>query len=307
MHQIHPASVEALQAIEGVISAVVETHEANQTLWLPSQLVSKEYVPPELPPELVGMLTLNLLTEDGLPYFMGLLVKHLGDQGAIWSWNRMWTAEEDRHGAAIKRYLNRALTDEQMVQVELMQYRYLRDGFWPEWSNDPFKLLAYVVLQEKATWQSHASIAQLAAKSGERVLVKLMGKVAGEEEKHHQAYLTMFQALAEINPSHALTSLLHVVRHFAMPGSSIPGFRELSTLQQRLNAFGPKQFHDIVKLVWDTMNIGTMRQLDGSGEQARETLFKKMSQLNKVAERAGNQKPEIIPITFLGKNVTVIA
>lgn len=302
---MHPEEIkEAMATIAPTIQRVVTEHEANQRLWMPSELIPYEHKFPRLPPELAGLLALNLLTEDGLPYFMALLVKHLGDEGPIWEWNRLWTAEEDRHGQVIKRYLYQTLVRDELIALEEMQYHYLRSGFWPQWSNDPYQLFSYVLLQEQATWLSHAGIARQ-AKSVDPVLTTIMGKVSGEELKHYQAYLKMFQALMEINPSHAVCSILAVVKKFSMPGTSIPGFTELATLQVRLQVFGPIEFSNLVSKLWDTLNIGRLTNLESYGDQARDKLAKRMSILEQYAKRAAEGGREIIPLAFLRKTVTV--
>lgn len=300
---MQPEIKEAMQAISPVIAAVTDAHEANQRLWLPSELIPIEHKTPDLPPELTGLLTLNLLTEDGLPYFMALLVKHLGDEGPIWDWNRLWTAEEDRHGQVIKLYLYRALSHEERIAVERLQYNYLRSGFWPDWANDPYQLLAYVVLQEQATWLSHAGIAKRAA-AVDPVLQSIMAKVSGEEVKHYQAYLKMFQALMAINPSHAVVSIEKVVSSFKMPGKGIDGFAELAKLQERLRVFGGIEFSQLVSKLWDTLNLGRINGLNEDGEIARDKLAKLMSVLERIAKRAADAKQETIALAFLKTTVT---
>lgn len=302
---MHPEEIKAaMVTIAPTIQQVVTDHEANQRLWLPSELIPYEHEFPRLPPELAGLLALNLLTEDGLPYFMALLVKHLGDEGPIWDWNRLWTAEEDRHGQVIKIYLYKTLVREELIALETMQYNYLRAGFWPQWSRDPYQLFAYVVLQEQATWLSHAGIARHAV-SVDAVLTSIMAKVSGEENKHYQAYLKMFRALMDINPSHAVRSILAVVNNFTMPGIGIPGFSELATLQARMQVFGPIEFYTLVSKLWDTLNIGQLKDLDSSGDQARDKLAKRLNTLERLAKRTAESGREIIPLTFLRKTVTV--
>ena len=303
MNKIDPALLEAMKAIEPVIEKVTEDHEAKQRLWMPAELIPEEHKFPELPPEITGMLVLNLLTENGLPYFLMMLVKHLGDQGAIWNWSRLWTAEEDRHGNVIQLYLQQSLNHKQLTEIERMQFSYLRDGFSPDWSNDPFRLLSYVVIQEKATQVSHKGIARHAA-SVDPVLQGIFGRISAEEKKHHEAYLAMFGALLEANPSHAVIALHDTVKDFAMPGASVKGFDQLTILQQRLNAFGPAQLAEIMKLVWDELEIGSLANLSPEAEKARVDMSKRSRRLEKLAERLSSKEKKVY-LPFLGSDVTV--
>ena len=69
-------------------------------------------------------VALNLLTEEGLPHFHRLIAQHLGDRSFWAKWNNMWTAEEDRHGAAIRDYVRDARLFS-FREVELMQFHYI--------------------------------------------------------------------------------------------------------------------------------------------------------------------------------------
>jgi acyl-[acyl-carrier-protein] desaturase len=304
MNVLHPHHKESLMAIEGVLVRITATHIANHKDWFPSELIPKEHNVKELSPTIKAMLGLNLLTEDGLPHFFGLLVTHLGDSGPWLEWIQRWVSEEDRHGTSIKHYNRAALTNEQMVALEKMQFAYLQDGFWPNWSGNPFRLIAYVVIQEQATQLSHATIAQM-ARSEDRVLTTLMSKIAGEEHKHAVAYHAMFKALMEIDPSEAVAAFAASARNFGMPGATITGFAELSKLQERVGAFGAAQLHRLLVTTTDQLGINKLPSLNETGERARDELNETIMTIGRVAERRSNQKPITIPINFLGSNVSV--
>jgi acyl-[acyl-carrier-protein] desaturase len=306
MNSLLPQHREVLNDITTDVQAIVDNHMAQQNLWYPSELLPalEDFKRHDLPPELASGLVLNLLTEDGLPYFLALLVAHLGDEGPLFEWSKIWTAEEDRHGAAIKMYLHRTLRRDQLIRVEKMQANYLSSGFWPEWSKDPYRLLAYVVMQERATQYSHAAIARRAA-SVDPVLRTMMSKIAGDESRHHDAYVGMFRALLERNPSHAIEAFYLVIKNFAMPGANVPGFSELSIIQDRTGMFGAKEFADIIVEATDKLNFWSLTDLDERGENARDSIDKTIKLLRRVAERSAKQSKRTLQINFLGDNVTV--
>ncbi len=294
MNQTATRGREILTAIDPVIRGVYNDHLRKQQLWMPTELLPSAFRPARVPSSLTAMLVLNLLTEDGLPYFFSLLTNHLGSEHAIWDWSRVWTAEEDRHGRALQIYLDHALTREQLIALERMQYNYLNHGFWPDWGNDPVKLLAYVVLQEQATKVSHLGIAR-AAMHEDEVLFALMKKIAAEEAKHHLAYLKMFQAALLEDATHALTALLSVVRNFAMPGNGISGFSVLSEIQARSNVFGPLQFAEIVEEVSLKLGLQNLVGLDAVGEKAREEIFASTRTLRRLSGRKREKQTFVLP------------
>jgi acyl-[acyl-carrier-protein] desaturase len=297
MNETATRGLDILLAIDPVIRVIHDEHVKKQKLWMPTELLPEHFEAQKLPPELTAMLILNLLTEDGLPYFFGLLVHHLGTENAIWDWSRMWTAEEDRHGRAIQKYLDRVLTRKEAIAVEHMQYAYLKQGFWPEWERDPIKLLAYVVLQEQATKVSYLGIAK-AANDHDPALKVLMRKIAAEESKHHMAYFGMFEAAFEQDPSHALAALQWIIKKFSMPGKSIPGFATLSEVHARCDVFGLTQFADLVTEIVDKLELGKTDGLTIEGEQARDSVMASQEALCRFAERSFGEKRSFTILGF---------
>src|SRR3546814_17052314 len=89
----------------------------------------------------------------------------------------MWTAEEDRYGCALRDYVRDARLFN-MGALEKLQYSYIAAGFNPDWQADPYRLLAYTSLQEKATQISHANPGRLCGPIepvGQKVLAQLAG------------------------------------------------------------------------------------------------------------------------------------
>lgn len=304
MNEVRERGREILLAIDPAIRAIHYSHVEKQKLWMPTELLPEGFEAQRIPPELIAMLILNLLTEDGLPYFFGLLVHNLGPKHGIWDWSRVWTAEEDRHGRAIQNYLDRVLTRSETIAVERMQHAYLEQGFWPEWGRDPIKLIAYVVLQEQATKVSHLGIAK-AANDHDPVLNALMKKIAAEESKHHNVYFSMFKAALDQDPSHALAALQFVIRKFSMPGKGIPGFATLSEVQARCNVFGPTEFADIVTEVVDKLEPEKFTGLNPEGEKARDSIITSQTTLRRAAERSRGVEKRSFTLPGFGEDFVI--
>lgn len=275
---------ELLATIDSDIATIHADHIARQKLWMPTELLLEHFVPEDVPPEVTAMLVLNLLTEDGLPYFLSLITTHLGHEGAIFDWSKTWTAEEDRHGAAIKQYLQKSLPRQQFIAVERLQYSYLSSGFWPDWRLDPLKLFAYVVLQEKATQVSHHGIADR-AKDFDPTLSKMLKRIGAEENKHHTVYFKFFELILAIDPSAAVLALFSVVRSFDMPGKSIKEFAMFERLQAQQRVFGPSEFANIIEDVFLRMNLARLTGLSPDAEQARDGIVSTVKVLRRIAGR----------------------
>ena len=294
MNQDAANGIAIVESIDDIIRTIYQDHVSKQRLWMPAELLPEDFKVQPLPPAIKAMLILNLLTEDGLPYFFGLLVKHLGDRHSIFDWIKIWTGEEFRHGHALQLFLNKILNREQLIMVGHMQYNYLSVGFWPDWGSDPVKLLAYVVLQEQATKVSHLGIAK-AATEHDPVLNSLMKKIAAEEAKHHLAYLAMFKACLKADPNHSLKALLHVIRNFTMPGNGISGFSILSEVQARAGVFGPAQLAEVISEVAVKLDLVNLPGLDAVGEKARDDIFASLKTLQRIAGRIVREKTIALP------------
>ncbi len=304
MNQIIRHQLGVITELDEVIGELRRAHIAQNSGWMPAEILPKDHVPGYLPPELTAMLVLNLLTEDGLPYFLSLIVHHLGDKGEMWKWSRRWTAEENRHGTVLKHYMRCLLSEQQMAHVERAETEYLESGFWPDWEGHPYQLLGYVIMQEMATQLSHANIARL-ARHHDPVLGKILGKIAGEEGAHHRFYLSLFQHIIACDSTGSIRSLWQALRSFAMPGNSIPDFNNLAYLEERLNVFGPNELAVVVERVIERLNLEQLSQLAPEDYRARESICTMPKMLRRIAERNQRKDMRIIPLTFLGEHVSV--
>ena len=155
-----PGQHEVLVSLEPFVRQLTATHLEKRRLWFPNDLLGADAEGGEaqkqdvervreaargLPDGVRVALALNLLTEEGLPHFHRLIATHLGNESPWSDWNNLWTAEEDRHGCALRDYVRDARVFN-MGALERMQYRYIESGFNPDWQRDPYRLLAYTSL-----------------------------------------------------------------------------------------------------------------------------------------------------------------
>lgn len=292
-----PHQLEVLAAMEGFIKKQIEAHLSRRKLWMPNELspadagVEDEALLSRLreaakgiPAAVLVALALNLLTEEGLPHFHRLIAANFGNDGAWCTWNYIWTAEEDRHGCAIRDYVRDARLY-QMTGVEQMQYQYIEAGFDPEWEQDPYRLLAYTSLQEKATQVSHSNTGRLAA-NYEPKLQRILAHISGDESRHYQFYRGAFGEILNHDPNQALVSLQKVTLGFAMPGHNVTGFDEMSDVIRRASVFGPREYQKIVEEVLEHWKIGSLTGLSAAGEEARDKLMKVPKRLSRIADYA---------------------
>jgi acyl-[acyl-carrier-protein] desaturase len=289
--------VEVLASMEAFVREEMEAHKERRNLWFPNELVQADADTPQawddalaevragardLPDEVRVAVALNLLTEEGLPHFHRLIAVHFGENSAWSDWNNMWTAEEDRHGCALRDYVRDARLFN-MGELERLQYSYIEAGFNPEWEQDPYRLLAYTSLQEKATQLSHANTGRMAS-GCENLLQRVLAHLAGDESRHYLFYRAMFGEIIKRDPDRALVALQKIVSNFSMPGHRIAGFDDMSEVVRRANIFGARQFQRIVEELLDLWQIGAMTGLAGSGAEAQDKLMKVPARLERMSD-----------------------
>jgi len=292
-----PHQLEVLQAMEGFIRKQIDAHKERRKLWMPNELSPADAGAEDealltrlreaakgIPAAVLVALALNLLTEEGLPHFHRLIAANFG-QGNAWSeWNNTWTAEEDRHGCAIRDYVRDARLYS-MTALERLQYHYIEAGFDPEWEQDPYRLLAYTSLQEKATQIAHSNTGRQAANYEPR-LQRILAHISGDESRHYLFYRGAFGEILAHDPNQALQSLQKVTLGFSMPGHTVPGFSELSDVIARADIFGPRQYQKIVEELLEHWQIGALAGLSAAGEEARDKLMKVPARLSRIADYA---------------------
>ena len=214
---------------------LLDRHLSSARDWYPHELVpwsrGRDFVDGEfwsakdwpLDPRVRSALVLNLLTEDGLPYYVAGLHQLLGESSPWFDWLRRWTAEEMRHATAIRDYLvvTRAVDPTRLEQARM---RYCSHADIPH-PPDALEAFVYLAVQELATRIAHWRTGELLPDpEGQR----LMRRVAADENLHHLFYRDLVAAALELAPSEVIIAIDNQVRHFKMPGHSVPEFNVLA-------------------------------------------------------------------------------
>lgn len=300
---VPPAKVEVLQSIDSRVQELMADHCLKRRLWFPSEIAG----PPagsdprafadELRTRAAGIsgpvratIILNMLTEEGLPHFHRIMSRIMGGDSTWVTWRDAWTAEEERHGAVMQLWVHASGAFDD-AGIERMLFAYINSGFVPDWNDDPYRMLAYTSMQERATQISHRATGRLAG-AEEPVIGDVLNRVAAEEARHFVFYRGVFQAVLDRDPNGALAAFAHVITHMDMPGVSMPRFGEFAEVVRRLGVYGPEQFLGIVEDHIKAWGIEGLRGLTPEGQQAQEAILAAPVRLRRVAEIArARQRP----------------
>ncbi|GAA2552145.1 acyl-ACP desaturase [Winogradskya consettensis] len=227
-------------------------------------------------------LIVNLLTEDNLPSYHHEIATLFGRDGAWGTWVHRWTAEEGRHGIAIRDYLtvSRAVDP---VALERARMSHMEAGYANAHDDEILQSIAYVAFQELATRISHRNTGTA---TNDPIANQLLARVAADENLHMVFYRDLLAAAFELAPDQAMRAVTDVVANFEMPGANIEGFGRKALSIALAGIYDLRQHHDDVIApvlrqwnVWDRTNLGA------EGEKAREELATQMRDLNTQATR----------------------
>lgn len=251
----------------------------------------------ELPYDYLAVLVGDVITEEALPTYESWLMDLEGvskDEPQGWAkWVRMWTAEENRHGDLLNKflYLSGRIN---MKQMEISTQYLIADGFDIGTGRDPYKNFVYTSFQELATNISHRRTASLAKKHGSQQLSKICGVIASDEARHAKAYKSFVAKIFGIDPNEMMLAFETMMRrkivmpaHFLRQAGEKIGttYSHFSDAAQRLGVYTSLDYTNILESLIQEWNIGSILNLNEQGEKARDYLMKLPDRFRRVAER----------------------
>jgi acyl-[acyl-carrier-protein] desaturase len=252
----------------------------------------------ELPYDYLAVLVGDVITEEALPTYESWLMDVEGitkDEPQGWAkWVRMWTAEENRHGDLLNKYLYLSGRIN-MRQMEISTQYLIADGFDIGTGRDPYKNFVYTSFQELATNISHRRTASLAKKHGSVQLSKICGVIASDEARHAKAYKSFISGIFELDASEMMIAFEDMMRRkIVMPahflrqaGESIGStYSHFSDAAQRLGVYTSWDYTNILDSLLIDWNIGNITGLNAQGEKARDYLMALPERFRKVAGRS---------------------
>ncbi len=315
--KLNPTRLEVMnflgQKIDDIIEQFLKKIDEN---WQPSDFLPESNKPEftkeileiqeqckELPYEYMAILVGDLITEEALPTYESWLmdiegVSKLEPQG--WSkWMRMWTAEENRHGDLLNKYIYLS-GRVNMRQMEISTQHLIADGMDIGTATDPYKNFVYTSFQELATNISHRRTATLAKKYGNEQLSKICAVIASDELRHAKAYKSFVTKIFEVDPSEMMLAFEEMMRkkivmpaHFLrQQGEKIStSWSHFSDAAQRIGVYTSMDYTNIMESLIEEWNIGNICGLNGAAEKGRDYLMGLPDRFRKVAERSGIKAP----------------
>ena len=257
----------------------------------------------ELPYDYLAVLVGDVITEEALPTYESWLMSVDGvnpgePQG--WSkWVRMWTAEENRHGDLLNKYLYLSGRIN-MRQMEISTQYLIADGFDIGTGSDPYKNFVYTSFQELATNISHRRTASMAKQYSSNQLSKICGVIASDEARHAKAYKSFVTKIFELDASEMMLAFEDMMRkkivmpaHFLRQAGEKIGatFSHFSDAAQRLGVYTSWDYSNILESLIIEWKIANITGLNEQGEKARDYLMSLPERFRKIAGRSSIKAP----------------
>ncbi|MGB6179668.1 MAG: acyl-ACP desaturase [Rhodococcus sp. (in: high G+C Gram-positive bacteria)] len=225
----------------------------------------------------------NLLTEDNLPSYHRGLAENFSLDGAWGTWVGRWTAEENRHGIAMRDYLvvTRSVDPVALEQARMEHMTVGIDS--PMEGANLLHGVAYVTFQELATRVSHRNTGKAC---NDPIADALLARIAADENLHMIFYRNMCSAALELAPDQTMKAIADIVMNFQMPGLNQPDFRRNAVLIAKYGIYDLRQHLDeVIMPVLRKWDIFERTDFGPEGEHLRELVADYLADLEKQAVR----------------------
>ena len=239
----------------------------------------------------------DCITEEALPTYESWLMGVEGvnqEENSGWAqWIRSWTAEENRHGDLLNKYLY-LCGRVNMREVEITTQYLIQDGLDIGTTMDPYKNFVYTSFQETATNVSHRRVGSLAKTTGNVKLAKMCGMIAADEARHAKAYKHFVTRIFELDPSEMMLAFEYMMRqkivmpaHLMRESGQKAGelWGHFSDAAQRALVYTGQDYINILSDLLVDWKIDHVTGLTEKAEKAQEYLMKLPGRLQKITDR----------------------
>ena len=281
-----------------------------------------------IPDDHLVVLVGDMITEEALPTYMNMLntlegtKDKTGADATAWGqWTRKWTAEENRHGDLMNKYLY--LTGKvSMKPIETTIQNLIGSGMNPKTENNPYLGFVYTSFQERATKISHGNTARFAVEHGDETLGKICGLIAADEGRHEIAYQRIIDEVMKRDQDGAVLAFADMMKkqivmpahlmddgeHKARTGRDL--FADFAACADSTGTYTAYDYASIMEHLIKRWNIADLEGLSGEAAEAQEYLMKQPARIRRLADFAAAKAKKKEPVQesfswIFGRQVTI--
>ncbi|KAM7273575.1 hypothetical protein ACFE04_028239 [Oxalis oulophora] len=273
-----------------------------------------------IPDDQMVVLVGDMITKMAQPTYHTLLntLDGVSDLSGVslspWAmWTRAWSAEENRHGDVLNKYLY--LTGRlDMKSIEYTIQYLIGSGMDAQFENNPYLAYIYFSFQERVSTISYGKNAMLAEKYGDTQLSKICSSIAEDERIHETAYAKIVEKLFEVDPSTTILALANMIKKkFKMPGhlmydgKHVNIFENYSSVADRLEIYSVGDYGDILEYFIGRWEVSKLIGLSGDGHIAQDFVCNLPIELKRFEVIREDQRgSSTIPFSWIfGKHIQV--
>lgn len=261
--------------------------------------------------DVLVVLVGDMITEEALPSYQTMLNRFEGvedDTGiseSPWAkWSRGWTAEENRHGDLLNRYLT-FIGRVNMRSIEVTIHNLIAKGFSTGSGSDPYEGFIYTSFQERATKISHRNVGRHAKQEGDAALAKICSQIANDEARHEEAYKRFMDKIFEVDPARALLAFQNMMKTTVkMPAARMTDgedpdiYEKFTNVAQKLGVYTSRDYADIIDHLVARWNIQRLEGVSGEAARAQDYLGGLADRYRKLANRVEKRLAKEPPAAF---------
>ncbi|GFR44285.1 hypothetical protein Agub_g5492 [Astrephomene gubernaculifera] len=268
------------------------------------QVMSLRSAASNLPNEYLVVLVGDMITEEALPSYMNMINTldevrdETGADDTPWAhWTRQWTAEENRHGDVLNKYL--WITGRvDMHSIETTIQRLISSGLDPRLENNPYLCFVYTSFQERATRITHGNTARLALYHGDAALGRLCGAISADEARHELAYQAIIAEVLRRDPDGGVLAFADMMKkgivmpahfvddgwHTAANGPKSNLFQDYASVADGIGVYTANDYAGIVDHLVRKWDIANVRVESGEAAEAQEFLMHHSQRIRRLAD-----------------------
>ncbi|KAL5576289.1 hypothetical protein UlMin_017988 [Ulmus minor] len=265
----------------------------------------------EVPDEYFVVLVGDMITEEALPTYQSRLTILDGirdesgvDDSPLAIWARGWSAEENRHGDLLNKYLYLS-GRVNMKQVERTIHQVIASGANVGTGSNTYYGMIYTSFQERATFISHGNTAKLAKHYGDIKLAQICGTIAADEKRHEAAYTKIVGKLFELDPNGTIMAFADLMRmKVTMPaylmydGRDPKLYDHFSNVAARIGVYSAMDYVEIMEHFVAKWNVENLQGLSSEGQKAQDFVCGLAQRFRKLEERAQSVVKETKSVPF---------
>ncbi|KAF4394003.1 hypothetical protein G4B88_025972 [Cannabis sativa] len=251
----------------------------------------------EIPDDYFVVLVGNMITEEALPSYHARIngINNFHDRTGAdetpWAiWARGWSAEENRHGDLLNKYLYLSGRVD-MKRIETTINYLIARGLDVGIGNDSYLFAIYTSFQERATFISHRNTGKLAFKYGDTKLAQICGVVASDEKRHETAYTKIASKLFELDPNDMVLAFADTMKrkismpaHLMYDGIDPNLYTHFTNIASRVGVYSVTEYREILEHLVAKWNVEKLIGLSSEGRQAQDYLCGLAHRVKRIEE-----------------------